>query len=116
EDNNTLLINYFGKEEKLRLIGAEFPSFFSKDKELEQRLKAESKKYLEDLVLNQNITLKMDILQRDQNGNLLGYVFLDEQNNKMVNQDMIASGHLQAVYISTNTKYITLLLDVDNEE
>lgn len=115
EDNNTLLINYFGKEEKLRLIGAEFPSFFSKDKELEQRLKAESKKYLEDLVLNQNITLKMDILQRDQNGNLLGYVFLDEQNNKMVNQDMIASGHLQAVPMSPNTKYSKLFLDAENE-
>ena len=115
EDNNTLLINYFGKEEKLRLIGAEFPNFFSNDKEKERRIRKESRQYLEDLVLNKNITLKMDIMQRDQNGNLLGYVFLDDEDNKMVNETMLSAGQLQAIPMSPNTKYSKRFLSAEND-
>lgn len=104
ESNDTLMINYFGRERKVKLIGVDFPKYFSSDEKLEAQLKKESKDFLEKLTLNKKIIISNDIMHIDNNGNFLVYMRLDD-SSKMVNEIMLENGYLQAVPISPNNKY-----------
>jgi len=71
---------------KCRLIGIDTPELRTKDL-VEKKFGYEAKKYLENLILNKFIYLKMK--EMDKYGRLLIWIFLDKDDKKSVNQMMI---------------------------
>ena len=72
----------------------------------------ESALYNRDLVLNRTVWLELDERERDADGNLLAYVYLDPQGLTMVNAVMISQGMARAQTreaMAPNTRYADLL-------
>lgn len=88
-DGDTIKVKIGDKTESVRLIGIDAPEM-----EEESNKKAiESKKYLEDLLLNKKIRLEADETQNDRDiyNRLLRYIFLEDGtfiNKKMIEANM----------------------------
>ena len=83
----------------VKLIGIESPK-------RDEEFAADSFNFLELLVLNKQVTLERDNQNKDTNGNLLRYVFVDLYGkNVFVNSESIAQGYSTPSPSETNKKY-----------
>lgn len=89
----------------VRLIGIDAP-------EKNKPCFEESKKALEDLVLNKYVILSKDISQRDKYGRLLRYVFIDGKNTSI---KMVKNGLAVAMPIAPDLKYAKEIKEAVNE-
>lgn len=94
-----------GTSEPVRLIGIDAP-------ETGQRLAAESKGFLEGLVLGKEVRLVVDVSDRDIYDRLLRYVFVDDLN---VNQALVLAGYAIAAEYPPDTAMTDLLADAQEE-
>ena len=72
--------------------------------------------YNRDLVINRTVWLEFDARERDEQGRLLAYVYLDPQGLTMVNAILLAQGLVRLERTSSeNVRYGTLLADLERE-
>lgn len=90
----------------LRYIGVQSPGLTSKIP-LTREYGENAKKYNESLVGAKKIQIEWDAQVRDNKGNLLGYVFLEDST--FVNQAILKAGHGKATLPPPNLKYVSLL-------
>ncbi len=115
-DGDTYIINYGGREEKLRLIGIDTPETRANRKALKDALDSEhdvetmlamgneSREWVRTLVpAGAEITLEFDVQQRDKYGRLLAYVYLE--NGEMLNEKIIAEGYASPMTYPPNIRY-----------
>ena len=86
QDEATLRATFRGVEETVRLIGIELPT-----RDLPYR--QEAKQWLADMVEGKAAVLQFDRFQRDEEGHLLAYVFVD---GELVNAELLRAGFAQA--------------------
>lgn len=102
-DGDTLIIDYNGTEERVRLIGVDTPESVhpneEKNTEFGKKASEFSKNYLE----NKEVTLEFDVQERDQYGRLLAYVYL---NNVMYNKTLLQEGYAKIATYPPNVKYV----------
>jgi len=91
--------------QSIRLIGIDAP-------EIGEPCSLEAKEKLGEILLGNEVRLEKDIIEKDEYGRLLRYVYAD---NLFVNAEMIRLGLARVEEIKPNTKYSELFLDEENK-
>lgn len=125
-NGDTIVVNYNGNTEHIRIIGVDAP-----ENRLSRKARVEALASMENLVtivskgieaeqfikniLNKGdiISIELDNVKRNSQGELLAYVFL--ANGKMLNEEILRTGHAHFVANSHNTKYNDRLLKATAE-
>ena len=110
-DGDTIIVEFGGLEEKVRLLGVDAPEIDWQNKENTECYGVESKEELERISLGDTVSLQRDLLNenRDKYGRLLRYVFLPD--GTMANELLIENGfaeHLSYFPISLNDHFATV--------
>ena len=102
-DGDTLVVNFQGQEEKIRLIGVDTSESVHPDvsKNVEEGKIASN--FTKDKLEGKDVTLEFDVQERDQYGRLLAYVYLD---GVMFNKTLLAEGYAQVSTYPPNVKYV----------
>jgi len=101
-DGDTIVVDYHGKLEKVRLIGVDTPETVHPNKPVEYFGK-EASNFTRTLVEGKNVNLEFDWQQRDRYGRLLAYVYL--QDGTLLNKKIIEDGYGHA-YTRFPFKYL----------
>jgi micrococcal nuclease len=101
-DGDTIVVDYHGKLEKVRLIGVDTPETVHPNKPVEY-LGKEASNFTHALVEGKAVTLEFDWQQRDKYGRLLAYVYL--QDGILINKKIIEEGYGHA-YTKYPFKYL----------
>ena len=102
----------FGKREKVRYIGVDTPETKHPRKGVEP-LGKEAAEANRGLVGGHHIRLEFDVDQRDRNGRLLAYVYLED--GTFVNAWLVQNGYAQVMTIPPNVRYQELFLRLQRE-
>ncbi len=115
-DGDTFIIQYKGKNERLRLTGIDTPEASNNPKarrdserknlSLEKIVKEgkRSKSFAKSLLAGEKyIYLEFDVQQRDRYRRLLAYVYLAD--GRMVNELMLKAGYATLMTVPPNVKY-----------
>lgn len=108
-DGDTIVVDYNGAEETVRLIGVDTPEsvhpIASKNTEAGVAASEFTKFYLND----QKVELEFDVRERDQYGRLLAYVYCD---GKMFNEKLLRTGYASIATYPPNVKYVDKFADI----
>lgn len=110
-DGDTLVIDYQGKEERVRLIGVDTPETKHPQKGVEPFGK-EASDYTKNLLEGKKVILEWDVQERDRYGRLLAYVYYD---GKMVNEALVSEGYARIMTIPPNVKYADRFLQLEQQ-
>ncbi|MDR2795066.1 MAG: thermonuclease family protein [Holosporaceae bacterium] len=101
-DGDTIVIDFNGKEAKVRLIGVDTPESVHPDPEKNTPFGKIATKYTEDNLVGKNVMLEQDITERDRYGRLLAYVWI---GGKMYNEQLVEAGYAKAYTYPPDVKY-----------
>lgn len=102
-DGDTFVINYNGKNEKVRLIGVDTPESVHPNEEKNTEFGDEVSKYSKEILSGKQVVLEFDVQERDKYGRLLAYVYLDDQ---MYNKLLLEKGYAKIATYPPNVKYV----------
>lgn len=102
-DGDTFVIEYEGKQEKVRLIGVDTPESVHPDEEKNTELGDEVSNYSKKILTGKEVLLEFDVEKRDKYGRLLAYVYLDGQ---MYNKILLEKGYAKIATYPPNVKYV----------
>lgn len=102
-DGDTLVVNYKGAEEKVRLIGVDTPESVHPDitRNVEEGIIASN--FTKDKLEGKEVELEFDVQERDQYGRMLAYAYLD---GVMFNKTLLEEGYAQVATYPPNVKYV----------
>lgn len=89
-DGDTIVVDYHGKLEKVRLIGVDTPETVHPNKPVEYFGK-EASNFTRSLVAGKRVTLEFDWQRRDKYNRLLAYVYFDD--GTLLNKKIIKEGY-----------------------
>lgn len=114
-DGDTIVVNFDGRSEKVRLIGIDAPESVHPDAGRNTVEGDEASAYLKSLLSpGQTVYLQKDVSDTDRYGRLLRYAWLEspadpddpaEVSEKMLNAIIVSSGHAQARDYAPDTRY-----------
>ncbi|MBO8159597.1 thermonuclease family protein [Thermosyntropha sp.] len=110
-DGDTIVIDYNGKEEKVRMIGVDTPETKHPRKGVEFYGK-EASEFTRNLLEGEKVKLVFDVQERDKYGRLLAYVYKDDV---MVNELLIKEGYARVLTIPPNVKYADRFLEEERK-
>lgn len=102
-DGDTLIIDYNGTEERVRLIGVDTPESVHPDKEKNTEFGTTASNFSKDLLTDKYVKIELDVQERDQYGRLLAYIYLDDV---MVNKLLLQEGYAKVATYPPNVKYV----------
>jgi len=102
-DGDTFVIEYEGKQEKVRLIGIDTPESVHPDEEKNTEFGDEVSNYSKNILTGKEVLLEFDVEKRDKYGRLLAYVYLDGQ---MYNKILLEKGYAKIATYPPNVKYV----------
>ncbi len=108
-DGDTLVINYEGTDEKVRLIGVDTPESVHPDKEKNTAFGDEVSEYATSQLSGKSVGIEFDVSERDQYGRLLAYVYLGD---KMFNKTLLELGYASVATFPPNVKYVDEFTEV----
>ncbi len=112
-DGDTIIVEYKGKDEKVRLIGINTPEIHHPVKGIEP-YGYEAKRFVEGILREGDpVKLEFDIQLRDKYGRLLAYVYLSD--GRFLNALLVENGYAQVMTIPPNLKYQELFLKLQRE-
>lgn len=102
-DGDTIIVEFEGKEERVRLIGVDTPESVHPDiaKNLPEGKVASE--YTKSKLEGKEVELEFDIQERDQYGRLLAYVWID---GTMFNKTLLEEGYARVSTYPPNVKYV----------
>ncbi|MEW6047303.1 MAG: thermonuclease family protein, partial [Bacillota bacterium] len=105
-DGDTLVVRLDGREETVRLIGADTPETVHPTVGLEPG-GPEASAYTKALLPpGTRVSLELDVEQRDRYGRLLAYVYLAD--GRMINAELLRAGWAQLLTIPPNVRHVEL--------
>lgn len=102
-DGDTIIINYNGAEERLRLIGIDTPESVHQTQSknvVEGKIASD---YTKSMLEGKEVGVEFDVELRDQYDRLLGYVYIDD---KMLNKTLLEQGYAKITTFPPNVKYV----------
>lgn len=115
-DGDTIVIDYNGIEEKVRLIGVDTPESVHPDSSKNTEAGITASEYTKALLTDKSVSLEFDVQERDTYGRLLAYVYLD---GKMVNKTLLEEGYANIATYPPNVKYVddfTAIIESRNQQ
>lgn len=101
-DGDTIDIDLNGKT-RVRLIGVDTPESVHPDADRNIPYGDISSAYTESKLLNRQVTIELDVQEKDRYGRLLAYIWLDEG---MFNKTLLDEGHAKVATYPPNVKYV----------
>lgn len=111
-DGDTIVVNYNGKEEKVRLIGVDTPESVHPDSSKNTEAGEIASDYTKAALEGKQVELEFDVQERDQYGRLLAYVWID---GKMYNETLLRDGVANLATYPPNVKYVDEFTAIVNE-
>lgn len=112
-DGDTIVVDYNGRDEKVRLIGINTPEIHHPEKGVEP-YGFEAKRFVEELVRpGDTVKLEFDIQLRDKYGRLLAYVYL--YDGRFLNALLVENGYAQVMTVPPNVKYQELFIKLQRD-
>lgn len=102
-DGDTIVVNYNGAEEKVRLIGVDTPESVHPDSSKNNEAGIAASEYTRNWLEGQEVELEFDVQQRDIYGRLLAYVYID---GVMFNKTLLENGIANLATYPPNVKYV----------
>lgn len=102
-DGDTIVVNYNGVEETVRLIGVDTPESVHPDKSKNTEAGFAASEFTTVYLSGQQVELEFDVQQRDQYGRLLAYVYKD---GEMFNKKLLMTGYAEIATYPPNVKYV----------
>jgi micrococcal nuclease len=100
-DGDTIHVELDGRIEKVRYIGVNAPEIHHPTKG-EEPGGREAREVNRRLAEGKAVRLELDVRERDRNGRLLAYVFVD---GTMVNAELVRLGYAQVMTVPPNVRY-----------
>jgi len=110
-DGDTIVVDYNGTEEKVRMIGIDTPESVHPDSERNTAQGKKASKYTESMLEGKYVTLEFDVQERDKYGRFLAYVYL---NGKMFNKTLLENGYAVVSTYPPNVKYVNEFVKIAN--
>ena len=108
-DGDTIVVNFNGKEEKVRLIGVDTPESVHPDKSKNTEEGVKASEYTKERLSNKSVKLEFDVQERDKYGRLLAYVYID---GIMYNKELLEKGYAKVATYPPNVKYVDELKEL----
>ena len=102
-DGDTIVVDFNGTEEKIRLIGVDTPESVHPDSSKNSEAGLEASEYTRSMLEGKYVTLEFDVQQRDMYGRLLAYVYLD---GVMFNKTLLENGYATISTFPPNVRYV----------
>lgn len=102
-DGDTIIVDFGGKAEKVRMIGIDTPESVHPD---ESRNTPEGKiasDFTKSQLEGKNVQLEFDVEERDKYGRMLAYVWID---GVMYNKTLLSEGYAKIATFPPNVKYV----------
>jgi len=108
-DGDTFEIDYYGKDEAVRLIGIDTPESVHADESRNTEEGKVASNFTKELLKDAYVALEFDVEERDQYGRLLAYAYID---GEMVNKILLEKGYAQVATYPPNVKYVDVFTDL----
>lgn len=102
-DGDTIVVNYNGTNEKVRLIGVDTPESVHPNESKNTEEGVITSNYTKERLTGKTVKLEFDVQERDKYGRLLAYVYLD---GYMYNKELLEKGYAKVATYPPNVKYV----------
>lgn len=102
-DGDTIIVNFDGKEERVRLIGIDTPESVHPDSSKNVEEGEIASNFTKEALEGKEVILEFDVQERDQYGRLLAYVWLGDT---MFNKILLEEGYAQVSTYPPNVRYV----------
>lgn len=102
-DGDTIVVDFNGTEEKVRLIGVDTPESVHPDSERNSEAGVLASDYTKERLEGKQVELEFDVQERDMYGRLLAYVWLD---GVMYNKTLLEDGVANLATYPPNVKHV----------
>ncbi len=102
-DGDTFVINYNGKNEKVRLIGVDTPESVHPNAEKNTEFGNQVSNFSKKMLTGKQVQIELDVEQRDKYGRLLVYAYIDGQ---MYNKILLEKGYAKIATYPPNVKHV----------
>ncbi len=109
-DGDTIVVDFHGKEERVRLIGVDTPESVHPDKSKNVEFGKISSDFTKSKLEGKEIKLEFDVQERDKYGRLLAYVYLE---GKMFNRSLLEEGYANIATFPPNVKYVKEFTEIE---
>lgn len=111
-DGDTIVVDFEGKDERLRLIGIDTPESVHPDKTRNVREGEIASDYTKSKLEGKSVKLEFDVEERDQYGRLLAYVWI---NDEMFNRVLLEEGYASVATFPPNVKYVDDFIKLERQ-
>lgn len=111
-DGDTFIINYNGKEERVRLIGVDTPESVHPNEKKNTEFGKAVSNYSKGKLTNKEVQIEFDVSQRDKYGRLLCYVYID---GYMYNKLLLEEGLAKVATYPPNVKYVDEFVSIQKK-
>lgn len=102
-DGDTIIVNMYGVEERVRLIGVDTPESVHPDEDRNVKYGDIASDFTKEKLEGKKVTFEYDVQEKDRYGRILAYVYLD---GKMFNKTLLEEGHAKVATYPPNVKYV----------
>lgn len=102
-DGDTIVLGQGEDSFKVRLIGVDTPESVHPNKEKNTEFGKIASDYTKEKLLDKEVTLELDVQEKDKYGRTLAYVYID---GVMFNKMLLQSGMAQIATYPPNVKYV----------
>lgn len=102
-DGDTIVVNFNGINEKVRLIGVDTPESVHPNETKNTEKGILISNYTKERLSGKSVELEFDIQERDKYGRLLAYVYVD---GYMYNKELLEKGYAKVATYPPNVKYV----------
>lgn len=103
KDGDTIVVDFNGTEETVRLIGVDTPESVHPDADRNTEAGITASEYTKSKLDGKQVELEFDVQQRDMYGRLLAYVYVD---GAMFNKTLLKDGIANMATYPPNVKYV----------
>ncbi len=111
-DGDTILVDYRGQEETVRLIGVDTPESVHPDQEKNTESGEIASDYTKEALTGKHVGIQLDIQERDQYGRLLAYVWLE---GELFNKTLLEEGYAAVATYPPNVIYEEIFREAQEE-
>ncbi len=111
-DGDTFVVDFNGKEEKVRLIGVDTPESVHADSSKNTKEGILVSDYTKSKLNGKTVKLEFDVSERDKYGRLLAYVYID---GEMYNKHLLEIGYAKIATYPPNVKYVEEFKKIQKE-
>ncbi len=111
-DGDTIVVDYKGSEEKVRLIGIDTPESVHPNENKNTEEGIVTANYTKQRLEGKIVEIELDVQERDKYGRILAYVYID---GEMYNKELLEIGYAKIATYPPNVKYVDDFTEIQKQ-